>query len=93
MSCGGESFSPLLFNEIVELGIQRIINSYGPSETGMISTMALLCDKKTNFKSLDVDIGLPAYGMDLRIIKSINNKYYLCDQNEEGQLWTCNRVK
>lgn len=71
---GGESFSPLLFEEVRNLNIGRINNSYGPSETGFTSTFVILYDHALKIVQHDIDIGCPVKGMDLRIIKEIDNK-------------------
>lgn len=62
-----------MFEEVRKLNIRRLTNSYGPSETGFSSTMSTLYDHKTQLVKCDIDIGAPTIGMDLRVIKEINN--------------------
>lgn len=42
IGCAGEAFSVNLFDEMINLGIQRICNLYGPSESGIQTSISLL---------------------------------------------------
>ncbi|AUI87994.1 hypothetical protein BS333_16560 [Vibrio azureus] len=91
----GEGFTEVLLHNLVETGVSRVVNGYGPSETGIWAMSAILFDQSTSNKISAPHLGKPIRGVDVRVMRQ-NTKtqlWQLCGVGEQGELFISNRLQ
>jgi non-ribosomal peptide synthetase component F len=79
--CGGEAFSPQLYNTIAAQAPElNIFNHYGPSET----TIGVLIHQITQSKVDDIPLGLPMNNVDIRVVDRFGHDQV---QGLQGELY------